>query len=270
MRPPVPPAVVIGTFAWRLLLSFCAFYGWWLYGHDPDELIFLTQSGNLLTAIVFLGVACYGLVVGLAFRREAATHVWRGAMALLLLVVASTYVGVIGGDTAEAKDAFTHVITPLLVLADWCFVGRRQNDTRWWQPLTWLVVPSVWLVWYSTSDGFSDRSTWGSPIYDFMDPQDGSYPGVLTGLVLGTIAGAYLLYGVAKVKRAISRTTQPAPTPWGSPPYPPPQYPPPQYPPPQYQQRQYAPQGHPPPPYHPSPHQPPYQQQHQQRGPAPR
>lgn len=255
MHRPVPPAVVIGTFAWRLALTFCAFYGWWLYGHDPDELIFLTQSGNLLTSLVFAVVAFYGLVIGLAHQREAATHVWRGAMTLLLLVVASTYLGVIGGGTSEAKDAFTHVITPLLVLIDWCFVGRSQNNTRWWHPLTWLVVPSVWLVWYTATDGFRAQNTWDAPIYDFMDPREGSYPGVFTGLVLGTIAGGYLLYGVAKAKRAMSAAAQASTPQWGPPspyaawpapppptappthappPYPPPyppQYPP-QYPPP--------------------------------------
>ena len=167
--------MVIGTFAWRLILAFCAFWGWWLSGHDPKELIFLTPSSNLLTAIVFILVASYGLVVGLAYQREPATHLWRGAMALLLLVVASTYLGVIGGDTAEAKDAFTHVITPLLVLVDWCFVGRSQNNTRWWQPLTWLVVPSVWLLWYTATDGFREQNTFDAPIYDFMDPQDSSF-----------------------------------------------------------------------------------------------
>ena len=228
----VPPAVVIGTFAWRLLLAFCAFWGWWLYGHDPQELIFLTQSGNLLTAIVFFAVAFYGLVVGLAYQREAATQLLRGAMALLLLVVASTYIGVIGGDTAEAKDAFTHVITPLLVLVDWCFVGRSQNRTRWWHPLTWLVVPSVWLVCYTATDGFREQNTWDAPIYDFMDPQDSSFPGVFTGLVLATIAGGYALYGIAKLKGAVAgQSLPPAPA------YPPPAYPPPPYPPPAYQQQ---------------------------------
>lgn len=249
MRPPVTPAVVIGTFAWRLVLAFCAFWGWWLYGHDPKELIFLTQSGNLLTAVVFFMVAFYGLVIGLTYRREPATHVLRGAMALLLLVVASTYLGVIGGDTAEAKDAFTHVITPLLVLVDWCCVGRSQNNTRWWQPLTWLVVPTVWLLSYTATDGFREQNTFDAPLYDFLDPQDGSYPGVFTGLVLATIAGAYALYGIAKVKGAIARASQPSAPPWGQPyaPWPgppqpaptyppPPQYPPPPYPPPTPQQ----------------------------------
>lgn len=236
----VLPAVVIGTFAWRLLLAFCAFYGWWLYGHDPDELIFLTQSGNLLTAIVFFGVAFYGLAVGLAYQREAATHVLRGAMALLLLVVASTYIGVIGGNTAEAKDAFTHVITPLLVLVDWCFVGRSQNRSRWWQPLIWLIVPSVWLVWYTATDGFREQNTFDAPIYDFMDPQDSSFAGVFTGLVLATIAGAYALYGIAKIKAAAARSAKPvAPPPYAAwPPPAAPTHPPPPYPPP------YQPSGH--------------------------
>ena len=83
-----------------------------------------------------------------------------------------------------------------------------------------------------------------------MDPQDGSYPGVFTGLVLATIAGAYALYGIAKVKGAIARASQPTAPPWGQqyapwpgppqpgPTYPPPpQYPPPPYPPPAPQQR---------------------------------
>ena len=177
-------------------------------------------------------------------------------MALLLLVVASTYLGVIGGNTAEAKDAFTHVITPLLVLVDWCFVGRSQNNTRWWQPLTWLVVPSVWLLWYTATDGFREQNTWDAPIYDFMDPQDSSYPGVFTGLVLATIAGAYALYGIAKMKGAVARAAQPSAPPWGQqnapwsgPPSPAPQYPPP------------APRYPPPPQYPPPPYPPPTPQQ---------
>ncbi|WP_052594535.1 Pr6Pr family membrane protein [Luteipulveratus mongoliensis] len=204
----IHPGAVVGTTIWRLAIAACAFTGWWLYGHDPDEFIFLTQSGNFLASIVYALIAVVGLLYGLSTHRELGTAVIRGAMTVLLIVVGCTYVGVIGGDTSETKDLLTHVVTPTLVVIDWCFVGRSQNRSRWWYPFLWVLLPSIYLVWYSVSDGFSDRSSWGSPIYDFMDPSEGSYPGVVAGLVSGTFVGAFLLYGIAKLKASTSPQSQ--------------------------------------------------------------
>ncbi|WP_109510382.1 Pr6Pr family membrane protein [Nocardioides speluncae] len=195
----IHPLAVIGTFLWRGGIAASALTGWFLYGAsvDSDDLMFLTQSGNLLAGIVYALVAAYGLVLGLATGKEPLTNLPRGAMTLLLMVVGCTYIGVIAGDTSEAKDLLTHVITPLLAFVDWCFVGRSQNRVRFWHPLPWLVVPSLYLVAYTAN---------GEALYDFMDPDSSDYAGVLIGLVVATTIGAFGLYAIGKVKGAISRS----------------------------------------------------------------
>ncbi len=217
----IHPLAVIGTFLWRLTIAGFAFWGWWLYGHEFEELVFLTQSGNLIAEIVYAAVAAYGLIFGLSTGREPATTLPRGAMALLLMVVGCTYVGYIGGDTSEAKDLLTHVVTPALVFADWSFVGRSQNRVRWWHPLPWLVIPTVWLLAYTVQDGFSDLTDGWGPIYDWLDPSESNYPGIFAGLVAATIVGGYVLYAIGKVKGAISMSIrgEQGPPPGQRPPY---------------------------------------------------
>lgn len=198
------PVLVILTALWRIGIAVCAFAGWWLYGHEFEELPFLTQSGNLLVAIVYLGLAFYYPIASLALGREPGRGKLRGAMTLLLMVVGGTYVGVMGGDTSEVYDLLTHVVTPLLVFIDWCFVGRSQNRARWWHPFLWIIVPAAWLIGYTLTDGYA----WvrgGSPLYSFLNPGRGSYPMVVLGLVFASLAGAFLLYGIAKLKNVLSR-----------------------------------------------------------------
>ncbi|WP_152365551.1 hypothetical protein [Microlunatus speluncae] len=251
------PLLVILTAIWRLGIAICAFSGWWLYGHDPAELPFLTQSGNLLVSIVYLGLAVYYPVASLATGKEPGSGKLRGAMTLLMIVVGCTYVGVMGGDIGEPKDLLTHVVTPWLVFLDWCFVGRSQNRTRWWHPFLWIIVPGVWLIGYSITGGY--RWVRGSsPLYGFADPRDGDYGAILIGLVFATIAGGYLLYGIGKLKGVLSRAVrgesaptrgpQPGPRPYpgqqpppGRPPYG--QQPPHQQPPFHPQAPQYQPQS---------------------------
>lgn len=111
-------------------------------------------------------------------------------------------------------------MTPLLVFADWCLVGRSQNRVRWWHPLPWLVIPTAWLVAYTVQDGFSDLTDGWGPIYDWLDPSESSYWGIFAGLVAATTVGAFVLYAIGKVKGAISRSIRGEQSPPGQqPPY---------------------------------------------------
>ncbi len=206
------PLLVILTAVWRLGIAVSAFTGWWLYGHEFDELPFLTQSGNLLVSIGYLGLAVYYPVASLAMGREPGSGKLRGAMTLLMMVVGCTYVGVMGGDIEEPHELLTHVVTPLLVFIDWCFVGRSQNRTRWWHPFLWIIIPGVWLIGYSLTGGY--RWVRGSsPLYGFADPRDGDYLLILVGLVFAAITGGFLLYGIGKIKGLLSRAIFGAPDP---------------------------------------------------------
>lgn len=206
------PFLVILTALWRLGIAITAFAGWWLYGHDPAELPFLTQSGNLLVAIVYLGLVLYYPIASFATGREPGKGKTRGAMTLLLMVVGCTFVGVMGGDTSEPKDLLTHVVTPVLVFIDWCFVGRSQNRARWWHPFLWIIIPAFWLIGYTVTGGY-EWVRGDDPLYGFLDPGDDSYGFVVLGLVVASIAGAYLLYGIAKIKNLLSKAIFGSPQP---------------------------------------------------------
>lgn len=206
---------VLGTAVWRAAIATSAFTGWWIYGHDLADLRFLTQSSNLLAAIGYAVVAAYGLVVGLARHREPATQLPRGAMTLLLLIVGGSYLGLMGGDVSRTQDLLTHVVTPLLALTDWCFVGRSQTRTRWWEVLLWLVPPLVWIGWYTASDGFADA--FGYAIYDFLDPADNSYWGTVAGLLVGAVALGFVLFGIARLRGSLSAPPTARPKPVGAP-----------------------------------------------------
>ncbi|GAB3742383.1 Pr6Pr family membrane protein [Microlunatus parietis] len=201
------PAFVILTALWRIGIAVCAFAGWWLYGHDPEELPFLTQSGNLLVAIVFLGLAFYYPIASFATGREPGRGKLRGMMTLLLVIVGGTYVGVMEGDLEELHNLLTHVVTPLLVLLDWCFIGRSQNRARWWHPFIWILVPAVWMIGYTLTDGY-EWVRGGSPLYSFLNPERSSFPMVALGMVVAGLVAGFLLYGIAKIKNALSRAVR--------------------------------------------------------------
>ncbi|ASO18960.1 hypothetical protein FHR81_001226 [Actinoalloteichus hoggarensis] len=198
--PRVHPGVLIGVSIWRLLIVASAFTGFWLYygGHLPN-LTFLTQLGNLFTSIVYLVLLLYPLFTG-GRRHEPASSWIRGATTVLMTLVGGTYLTMMSGSLTHPRDLLTHAVTPLLVLVDWAAVGRGQQRTRWWHPLTWPVFPLLYIVCYVTA---------GWDNYPFLDPRDGGFAGVVVGFLVGLIVVGYVLYGLAALVGAIRRSVAP-------------------------------------------------------------
>lgn len=203
--PPPPPlvrtGVLVGVSAWRLVIVACSFVG---FGSavalfdDPWQ--GLSQQASLASGLVYLGLLLYPVFTG--GRRHEPRLPWiRGAMAVLLLLVAVTYLAIIEGDVDETWSLFEHIVTPLVVLIDWIAIGRNQANTRWWYPLTWVAFPLAYLIYFVAADVRLYRG--------FLNPHASDFAGTVLGFLAGVIATGYLLYGIAKLKAIIAAGSNP-------------------------------------------------------------
>ncbi|GAA1219411.1 hypothetical protein [Prauserella alba] len=201
------PGVLAGVSVWRLLVAGCALYGVGNATGWSENFEALSQLASLLAGIVYLGLLAYPLFTG--GRRHEPQSAWlRGATTVLLLLVAGAFFGLMGGDPGYLP--FEHIVTPLLVLVDWCVVGRSQAATRWWHPLTWIAFPLAYLVYYLAAD---------LSMYGFLDPGDDAFAGMIAMLLVSVVAVGYLLYGIGKLGGAVRRANAPAgPASHGGPP----------------------------------------------------
>jgi hypothetical protein len=198
---PVNPAVLIGLSLWRLVIVGCALYGFSDATGWSENFEGLSQQASLATGIIYIGLLLYPVFTG--GRRYEPRSPWlRGATTVLLLLVAGTFFGIMGGDFDYLP--FEHVYTPLVVLIDWLFVGRNQAATKWWHPLTWIAFPLAYLAYFLAAEIYQS-------LYSFLDPEGDEFAGMIGGLLVGTIVVGYLLYGTGKLKGAIGGANKPIP-----------------------------------------------------------
>src|SRR5699024_8969849 len=172
-----------------------------------DAIQALSQQASLLVAVVFLGLAVYPLFTR-GRAHEPRTPWWRGAMAVLLLLVGITFQTLLSGDLDTVQSLFEHALTPIVVLLDWLVVGRNQATGKWWHPLTWTLIPTAYLVFFV----IVEPDLYGS----FLDPGGSSFPGTVVAFLVAVIAAGYLLQAFGKLKGAASRRRRPAATSSGS------------------------------------------------------
>jgi hypothetical protein len=176
---------------WRLLVATSAFVG---FGyavatfHEPWHA--LSQQASLLAGVVYLGLAVLG-----PHAERLATWL-RGGMAVLLALVCVTYLTVIDGDLDTTASLFEHLVTPVVVLADWVLAGRTRT-VRWWYPLSWVIFPAVYLIYFVLADVQLYRS--------FLDPTSAGFGVTVAEFLAALVAVGYLLYGIAKVRGPAAR-----------------------------------------------------------------
>ncbi|OZM82750.1 PQQ-binding-like beta-propeller repeat protein [Pseudonocardia sp. MH-G8] len=198
----VSPGVLAGVSLWRLVIVGSALYGFSDATGWTQNLEGLSQQASLFTAAAYIGLLLYPAFTGGA-RHEPRSPWLRGATAVLLLLVAGTFFGIMGGDLGYLP--FEHVYTPLLVLVDWLAVGRNQVAARWWHPLTWIAFPLAYLAFFLSAGIY--RS-----LYEFLDPREDGFALMIAGLLVGVIAIGYLLYGFGRLKDAFGRGAEARPT----------------------------------------------------------
>lgn len=184
--------LLVGVTAWRLLVSAFGFVGFGAaVATMRDPWPALSQQASLLTGVVYLGLALYPLFTG-GRTHEPRTPWLRGAMCVLLLLVAGTYLTLMSGDLGSVHSLFEHLLTPLVVLADWVLVGRNQARVRWWHPVSWLVFPLAYLVYFMVERPRLYRG--------FLNPDSGDFPATVAGFLVAVLAAGYVLYGIAKLR----------------------------------------------------------------------
>lgn len=176
----------LGVGAWRLLIATCAFVGFgFAVATSYDPWPALSQQASLLAGVGYLVVAVLG-------RRAERVVTWlRGAMTVLLLLVCVTYLTVIAGDLDTTASLFEHLLTPLLALVDWVVAGRT-GTVRWWDPVSWVVFPLAYLIYFVLADVRLYHS--------FLDPSSTDFGFTVGAFLLALVAGGYLLYGIAKAR----------------------------------------------------------------------
>lgn len=183
---------LIAVTAWRLLIAGCAFFG---FGAAADRMLDpwegLSQLASVFTGVVYLGLAAYPLLSG-GSRLEPRSPWLRGATTCLMVLVAVTYFTVMDARVDQAWSLFEHLITPLLVLADWLAVGRNQAAVRWWHPISWIGLPLAYAAYVNLAD---------LRVYQGMlDVGDRDFAWIAPAFLAAILAIGYLLYASGRIR----------------------------------------------------------------------
>jgi len=178
---------------WRSLVALSAIVGvvlaairydvWWTA---------LSQLASIAVFVAYAGFAAYPHLAGDG-RHEPGSAWLRGALATLVTLVGSAYLVMTSGDLTAAYSVFEHLVTPMLVLVDFLFVGTNQHALRWWHPLTWLVPPAAYLAWYVSDD---------LAVYVALDPATGpEFLGRVCLLCATTLTAGLVLVALGRRSR---------------------------------------------------------------------
>ncbi|TQL77320.1 hypothetical protein FB566_2878 [Stackebrandtia endophytica] len=201
------PLARIGTALWRLVVAASAFYGVYLIAYDPvrgwDKLHFLSQSGSLIAAICFAIIAITVVIPG-GHRIEPAITYLRGALTSMMLLICIVSIFILdGGALDQTGFLFEHLITPLLVTADFIFVGRAQLRAKAWQPLTWIFIALGYMI-YINMVGKA-----GSIYGGMLSAEKPTFLPYTAGFLAAAIALNYTVFGLTKLRGSIAGSNKP-------------------------------------------------------------
>lgn len=205
-QPKVNAGVLLGVTLWRLLIVAFALTG---FLGATEEMTNpwpgLSQQASLFAAIVYTGLLLWPLfTVG---RSHEPPSSWlRGGTAVLLMLVCLVYLTIMEGDLDETWSLFEHLLTPLVVFIDAAFVGRSVGRMKWWHPLSWIVFPLLYLLYYIADD---------LEMYDgVFRPDNEDFAAYFFALLGLTIVIGFVLYALGKLRGAVasgSNRQQPPP-----------------------------------------------------------
>ncbi len=126
----------------------------------------------------------------------------RGAV-VLYVVVAGAIWNLLLTDYSMGytpANILLHIVVPVLAILDWILVGRGRHIVRWWQPLVWLIYPTVYVVLALVVLNKAGRR---APYY-FLDPESVGMLVVVANIGLLAIFVLALGYGLSAVGRRSS------------------------------------------------------------------
>lgn len=187
--------------AWRLLVAASALTGVWLAALQYDVWwTALSQLSSLAVGIAYLGLAAYPFLSPTG-SDEPPSPWLRGALATTMLLVSLAYLSTTGADLSDPYSKLEHLVTPVLVVADFLLVGRNQARVRWWHPVTWLLPPLAYLVYYVAGD---------LRVYVDLDPgRPGDFALRTTVLLVLVGVSALALHAAARMREPDASRPQP-------------------------------------------------------------
>jgi hypothetical protein len=167
--------------SWRLFVASCASLG---VAYTAAALDLWWEGLGVQASVAVMVV--YFLLAWVGLARPAASWPWlRGGLATTLVLATASQLFE-GGSMTAAGSLLVHVVVPVLVGADYVLVGRTSG--RWWWPLTWALLPLLYLVYYAGA---------GLLVYDFLDPFGAYYQLTVLGFILAAVAIGFVLFGLA-------------------------------------------------------------------------
>lgn len=109
-------------------------------------------------------------------------------MLIYLVVLVPTRFADGDTDVFSLTDNLIHIITPLLMIVDWLLFVPK-GAFRWFDPLLWISIPYVYLVWAFAYGALGGEFTPGQRYpYPFMDVDALGVLGVTQWVVALTVA----------------------------------------------------------------------------------
>ncbi|NJP68867.1 hypothetical protein [Streptomyces spiramenti] len=186
---------------WRLAVAACAFIGYVdvavRFGDPLLALEDLSHLASFVAGVLYLGLAAYPFVTGRVCLEPRSPWA-RGSAAVALLLVGVVWHTLMDGlETGYLTTSalFTHLVTPLVVLVDWLFVGRNQHRARWWFPLSWTLPLLAYLV-FMIAAGVESYS-------DFLDPASDGFAVTLSAFIAAVVVAGYGLLGTSRLTRPV-------------------------------------------------------------------
>lgn len=158
---------------------------------------FLTDLSNLITAIVFTGVA-----LGFAPLSRASVVGW-AVTAIGTVGIAFWLVGGNLSTASKLEDVLLHGVTPIAALVFW-IVFNAKAPLRWITALIWLVWPIAYFAYALTRGKLT-----GTYAYSFLDLNRESISAVATttGMIIAVYAVvALIVIGIKKWRAPRSAT----------------------------------------------------------------
>lgn len=125
-------------------------------------------------------------------------------MLIYLVVLVPTRFADGDTDVFSLTDNLIHIITPLLMIVDWLLFVPK-GSFRWFDPLVWITIPYVYLVWafaYGALGGeFYPGQTYP---YPFMDVDALGVLGVTQWVVALTVALVVVGLAFVVIDRALA------------------------------------------------------------------
>lgn len=208
-----------------ILVGIARVSGLWSANPSWNSFLYYTVMSNVLclvwmvwSAIVTLRDAqskgWHGFSTPSARGEAAVMHAITVTMLIYLFVLLpATFTQPGAYEPFTLTDNLVHIITPLLVIADWLlFIPKGR--LRPYDPLLWAIIPYAYLVFAFTYSALGGEFAPGVRVpYPFMNVETNGLGGVvlwIAGLTVALVAVGYVYYGVDRLLARIAHTRRDA------------------------------------------------------------